>query len=80
MFSELANRIGGVGVFQEGGAGSAEPQGRSMPGVSQKQQPDQGGWRQRERERARMVRYGVGKVREEIRKGLGMQGRLWILL
>lgn len=28
------------------------------------------------RERARMVRYGVGKVREEIRKGLGTQARL----
>lgn len=60
-------------MFQEGGAGSAEPQ----VGVGLEFLRNSSGTKgagDSKRERARMVRYGVSKAREEIRKGLGTQG------
>lgn len=60
------------GYCRKGGAGSAEPQGRSS-----KETRAAG---DSKTERAGKVAYDPGKAREEFRKGLGAQGRLGILL
>lgn len=74
MFSESANRIWGSGGIPRRGAGSAEPQDGSMPGVSVEQQWDQGGWRQQERE-GKNGKIGRGQGKRGDQEGPGNAGK-----